>query len=340
MNITRGVNLGGWLVLERWMTPELFNGYDALDEYHLLEALGEKRHDVIKHHRDTFITKDDFKWIKDHGIDTVRIPIGYWLFNAEYPYIKAKSYVDQAFDWADEVGLFIVLDLHAAPGCQNGFDNGGLSGICEWHKRNGHIDQTLAFLKQLAQTYKHQSSLKGIEVLNEPRWDISLKIIQDFYKTSYTIIRDTIPRLIDIYFHDGFRLNEWESFFKENAFENVYLDTHMYQVFSDNDATRKPHEVIEKVAIKRHNELQHVLPYVNVIIGEWSLGIHPNTLDQLSNNVTKTALYKAVANSLLLTFEQTSGWFFWNYKLSPESLDKHPGWSLKEAIKKQYLELI
>lgn len=321
------------------MTPELYNGYDALDEYHLLEALGDDRHDVIKHHRDTFITESDFKWISEQGIDTVRLPVGHWLFDASEPYIEAKSYVDQAFAWCDKYQLSMVLDIHAAPGCQNGFDNGGLSGICEWHKKPKYIDQTLHFLKRLCRVYKDMPALSGIEVLNEPRWDIPIEIVQDFYKKSYTIIRDIVPRKIDIIFHDAFRLNAWESFFKQSDFNNVYLDTHMYQVFSHNDKQRKPYEVIEKVAIKRHHELQKVLPYVNVIVGEWSLGIHSNALSNVPNPIAQDALYRAVGNSLLLTFEQTSGWFFWSYKLSPESTLKHPGWSFKDVINKQYLKL-
>ena len=50
----KGVNLGGWLVLEKWMTPELFDGTEAEDEYHLLLELGDKAESIIKKHRDTF----------------------------------------------------------------------------------------------------------------------------------------------------------------------------------------------------------------------------------------------------------------------------------------------
>jgi len=63
-----------------------------------------------------------------------RIPVGHWIFGriirtislwrSSHHLLKAYETLDRAFDWAEEYGLNIVLDLHAAPGCQNGFDNG------------------------------------------------------------------------------------------------------------------------------------------------------------------------------------------------------------------------
>jgi glucan 1,3-beta-glucosidase len=337
MKTIRGLNLGGWLVLEKWMTPGLYEGYDAKDEYNLLKALGEKRFEILEKHRNTFITENDFKWIRDVGINTVRIPVGHWLFDGKYPYINAKSYVDKAFLWATKYDLDVVLDVHAAPGCQNGFDNGGLSGVCEWHKDQKYIDQTVDFIKQLCEVYQDQPRLSGIQVLNEPRWDIKAELLEDFYIKSYNVIRGILPLNVSVIFHDGFRLDIWESFFKNNDFVNVILDTHMYQVFSHNDSIRDMNQTILKAAEKRHKELQPVMKYVPVVVGEWSLGLHPNVLSQTKNEFVKEALYRAVGNSLLITFEQTAGWFFWNYKLSEEATKRSIGWSFKDVIDKGYL---
>ena len=61
----RGVNLGGWLVLEKWMTPDTYDGTDAEDEYNLCLALGDKAKSRLDGHRETFITASDFQWIKN-----------------------------------------------------------------------------------------------------------------------------------------------------------------------------------------------------------------------------------------------------------------------------------
>lgn len=333
----RGLNLGGWLVLEKWMTPSLYEGYDAEDEYNLLKAWGQDANEKLKHHRDTFIDESDFKWISDYGIDTIRIPVGHWLFEAKAPYIEAKTYLDKAFLWAEKYELKVMLDVHAAPGCQNGFDNGGLSGIMTWHKDQKNIDATLKFIEQLAITYKDENALAGLQLLNEPRWDVPMDIIQSFYLKGYDIVRKALGNDIYVVFHDAFRLDEWESFFKNNALFNTYLDTHMYQVFSEEDAKRSMSEVIEKVSIKRLKELKKVTPYTRVIVGEFSLGVHSNALNEANDDFTKDALYRAVGNSLLITFEQVDGWVFWNYKLSDDSLQNTKGWSFRKNVELGYL---
>src|SRR6267142_1718523 len=72
----RGVNLGGWLVLEKWMVPDVYRGTDAADEYNLCLTLGDKAQERLDHHRETFITAADFKWIKNCGLNAVRLPVG------------------------------------------------------------------------------------------------------------------------------------------------------------------------------------------------------------------------------------------------------------------------
>ena len=162
----RGVNLGGWLVLEKWITPSLFAGLQATDETSFCVELGEiEATRRLHHHWNTFITRDDFAWLQKAGINAVRLPLGHWLFGKDYPYHRSYGaarhpfvaggldIVDQVFAWAKEFGLRVVLDLHAAPGCQNGFDNGGILGVCEWHTQEEYLEHSLSVLERLAQRY-------------------------------------------------------------------------------------------------------------------------------------------------------------------------------------------
>ena len=70
----RGVNLGGWLVLEPWMTPSLFAGTDAKDEYTFMTTPDAAA--KLRRHHETFITEDDFAWLGEQGLDLVRLPVG------------------------------------------------------------------------------------------------------------------------------------------------------------------------------------------------------------------------------------------------------------------------
>ena len=64
----RGVNLGGWLVLEKWITPSLFEGLQARDETSYCVELGKSAEQSLKNHWDTFITSEDFAWAKQYGL--------------------------------------------------------------------------------------------------------------------------------------------------------------------------------------------------------------------------------------------------------------------------------
>ncbi|KAK3260681.1 hypothetical protein CYMTET_30372, partial [Cymbomonas tetramitiformis] len=119
----RGVNLGGWLVMERWMKPELFKGLNKRyggEHLYCENASGAQRR-RLQDHWESFIKKEDFEWLVKHGVNSVRIPVGYWILQEHAPFLHgALAALDNAFAWAEETGMTILLDLHAAKGSQNG----------------------------------------------------------------------------------------------------------------------------------------------------------------------------------------------------------------------------
>lgn len=111
MDKIRGVNLGNWLVLEKWMHPALFEGTSAEDEDELCRQL--PREELVKRltaHRDSYITKEDFSYIRSCGLNTVRIPVPHFIFGDDpvycEPYVPCIEYLDRAFGWAEETGAF------------------------------------------------------------------------------------------------------------------------------------------------------------------------------------------------------------------------------------------
>ena len=177
MDKIRGVNLGGWFVLERWMTKELFkdNGVIGKDETKFTEQVTNVE-EVLNHHYDTFITKDDLIWIKETGLNLVRIPIPWWLYG-EGGYHKSVDYIDRALNWCEELNMPFMIDLHTAPGCQNGFDNGGIEGVLDWPKDQKNIDKTIEILVRVVNRYKDLSMFQSICVLNEPFLTIDKEIV-------------------------------------------------------------------------------------------------------------------------------------------------------------------
>lgn len=127
MNKIKGVNLGGWLVLEKWMTTELFRKTKADDEYYLAHDLDPMIYeDRINMHRKYFINESDIARMKIQGITHIRVPIPYFIFGDRKPFISCIENLDELFNWADFYGLKVLLDMHSVAYSQNAFDNGGL----------------------------------------------------------------------------------------------------------------------------------------------------------------------------------------------------------------------
>ena len=355
----RGVNLGGWLVLEKWITPSLFDGLEAKDETSYCVELGAQAQTRLQQHWDTFITRDDFAWLAKVGINAVRLPVGHWLFGADYPYhasygavshpfaVGGLAIVDRVFDWAEEFGLHVVLDLHAASGCQNGFDNGGIKDVCEWHTNDDYINHSLSVLERLAERYCQRPALHAIEVLNEPRWDIDTNLLKKYTTAAYHRIRQHCKAEdVAVVYHDGFRSHkEYIGFLPEPEFSNVVFDIHRYQCFVREDIDSDIYSHIQKAAIAWKDEADDIIHDLNqpTFCGEWSLGLDLKVVSLWADGPFNHALedmddfqlslaYRGYAAAQLLTFEKYLGWFFWTYKT-----ETTPAWCYRDCVNRGWI---
>lgn len=327
----RGVNLGAWLVLERWMVPDVYRGSDAPDEYSLCLGLGDKAKDRLDRHRETFITAEDFRWIKNCGLNAVRLPVGYWALEAPKPFVESARFIDFALDQSHQNGLKLLLDLHGAPGSQNGWNHSGRSGPINWPKDPQNIEETLRVLESFAQRFGQHPALFGIELLNEPRVDVPLEILRQFYQHGYARLRTHLEADVAIVFHDAFRSLAWKNFMQRPDYVNVLMDTHIYQCFNKRDLELNAQEHLE-LALDRKKALDEMqreeLP---TVVGEWSLALSGRAMAGLSP-LQVSSVKRAYANTQLLTYEGTRGWFYWSYKLAHES-----DWNFRHCVERGWL---
>jgi glucan 1,3-beta-glucosidase len=322
----RGVNLGGWLLMEKWIAPRAFGDLPASDEYDL-GTTAEGR-TLLQKHRESFIIESDFQWIAARGLDAVRLPVGYWILEDASPYVAAPEILDRAFAWANKYGLGILLDLHGAPGSQNG---SGHSGETQWDTSPAHIERTLTVLEEFARRYGQHPNLIGIELLNEPRIEMPLKIIKEFSLRAYERNRPHAQH-ISIVIHDAFRPLEWDSFMVKPKYDNVILDTHLYQCYSESGKKRTIRQHVEKSwsRIERIADMQRQLP---VIIGEWSLSLRGQGVQHLSPQLLDLGR-RAYGASQLSAYETSHGWFFWTYKTNNPNRDE---WSFRTSVERGWL---
>ncbi|KAJ7109901.1 glycoside hydrolase family 5 protein [Mycena epipterygia] len=280
----RGVNLGGWLVLEPWITPSLFDNTgnaNIVDEWTFgsLQNRGTAT-TALTNHWNTWITEADFAAIAAAGLNHVRLPIGYWAFEVGpgEPYIQGQlPYLTKAITWATNHGLKLIIDLHGAPGSQNGFDNSGHKvPTPQWHSNNTNVQRTDAIIKTIASMVRdNPSNVPIIAPLNEPAGfdgaDV-LAVTKQYWFDSYGNIRfpygtsqqsNTVELI-----HDAFQpLSFWDGVLTSPQHEGVAMDTHIYTIFSvpENQMTQSQH--ISTVCDKQDSLSSFDLW---VIVGEWT----------------------------------------------------------------------
>nr|XP_025884062.1 uncharacterized protein LOC101265089 isoform X2 [Solanum lycopersicum] len=145
-------------------------------DYQLANGYGHnKAKDVLKKHRNSFITVDDFDFLYRHGINTVRIPVGWWIAsdsNPPAPFIGGSlESLDNAFSWAQAYNIKCIIDLHATPGSQNGMEHSASrDGTVNWQTSPEHISQTLDAIEFLASRYFDKlTSSENIQFLYKNR---------------------------------------------------------------------------------------------------------------------------------------------------------------------------
>ncbi|PCH42165.1 glycoside hydrolase family 5 protein [Wolfiporia cocos MD-104 SS10] len=285
-DIMRGVNLGGWFVLEPWITPSIFentNDTNIVDEYTFGEMQdSEQALGILQNHWDTWITEDDFKAIKAAGLNHVRIPLGYWSVpitsvDTNYstsvaPYITgAWPYLLRALNRANENSLHVILDLHGAPASQNGFDNSGQRGSANWANDSTDIGRTLDIIRYIASQVGGMVNV--IELLNEPAgWVADINAaIGAYWQDGYEVVREVAGNTNEVMIGDAFLgVQHWESFMLPPEAYNVTMDYHQYQIFNYDqlELSLDQHinyscQVIDTLASYADSNL-------NTITGEWS----------------------------------------------------------------------
>ncbi|OWB63271.1 hydrolase activity, acting on glycosyl bonds protein [[Candida] boidinii] len=318
----QGVNLGGWLLLEPYITPNLFwNATDdpsnrdnedevPIDEYHYCEKLGkEEAEKRLQEHWSTWIVEEDIKNISDWGLNMLRIPIGYWHFAQldDDPYVSGgEEYLDKAIEWARNYNLTVWIDLHGAPGSQNGFDNSGLRDHIGWLNSTTNVQLTYDILYYIMDKYGHEDYydvICGIEILNEPIGpQINQKHLIDFNEKSYTQLR-CLNSHQNFIFHDAFYVaGFWDDYLMNQVsktdnynnitivsnstadkldisknstyysgdYYNVVLDHHRYEVFDVNQLKESIDGHVQGVKEYGSNILKekHLK-----IVGEWSAAL-------------------------------------------------------------------
>ncbi|KAG8718237.1 Glucan 1,3-beta-glucosidase 3 [Ceratobasidium sp. 394] len=338
------VNLGSWFVQENWMKPSLVKCANGAKSAELDIASGwdnpASARSVLERHWDTWITEDDFAWLEKTGVNTVRLPIGYWSLGSQYcqgtPFEEVASVYERswprvlrAIDWAGKHNIGVLVDLHGAVGSQNGQSHSGTSdGQMTLFDDNENMKKTTDVLVYLTKQLVPISNVVGIQILNEPR---NVASLPDFYGRTIDKLRKLSPDAakFPFYIHDGFNLERFAKFVGGRK-DFVVQDHHSYFVFTPSDASTSAEDHISNVNAGIKSALASASERArhNLVIDEWSCAL---TSQSLSSEEKPLAARKSFCTSQANVYlRETAGWSFWSYKT--ENCESEDGWCFRKAV--------
>jgi aryl-phospho-beta-D-glucosidase BglC (GH1 family) len=212
--ILRGMGLGGWMLQEGYMLGVKGVGTQHSIKARIAELLGEE--DCAKFYtlwRQNHMTQADVDLLAKSGFNSIRLPMHYNLFTlaAEDEPVKGRhtwlatgfTLTDNLLAWCKANRMYLILDLHAAPGGQ-----GKDANISDYDPAKPSLwdsdankQKTIALWRKLAERYANEPAIGGYDLLNEPNWtfegkdkngknDISNQPIWDLYQALTKAIRE------------------------------------------------------------------------------------------------------------------------------------------------------
>lgn len=332
-----GVNLTGWLSLEPWVTPELFAEVGALDEDALLQQLGARRYaDVVRRHRETFITHDDFVKIASRGFNAVRIPVPWYAFGEEVcdvtGFVGCIEHADEALDWAEEIGLKVIFVLAINPGTS------GMGGDSSHDLADMRFSREKASeaIFRLCRRYSARVGFFGIEladdVVTQRRQGLRLTdgmpahLLRNYYRQAYELVRHAAGEEPVVIMPDGGIAAGWDSFMAQRHYHNVWLDCHVDRLPAGKVDASGPsgvRKLVERNAKRVREAGRAGMP---VMVGKWSSALP--VADSAMTPEGRIALERVYTSEQLAAYEKCPAWFFNTWKTS----GLLPSWDARVAL--------
>ncbi|KAI0821809.1 glycoside hydrolase, partial [Trametes gibbosa] len=352
---------GSWFVLERWISDSPFHGAASPAQSDLDVATGTHAQETLEHHWDTWITDADWAWLAEKGINTVRIPIGYYHICGADPsvldgtdfanlapiFAGAWARVTNALASAHRSGIGVLFDLHAAPGKQNADAHSGTSSTSpaffadleNMARTTRILAAFVAHLTAFARAHDPPlPNLVGVELLNEPQPRGHGTALKAWYREVFRTVHAIDPDL-PMYVGDAWCTDEYVGFLKaeleRDAAQFAVLDHHLYRCFTPEDITASAAEHAQRLREESEGTPQMFARVAGemegaggaLVVGEWSAALNPGSLRGTGDE--RAAKRKFVEAQLNLYARHCAGWFFWTYK---KESGGDTGWSFRDAM--------
>jgi len=172
--LMKGTNVGNWLIPEGYMFKFTKINSPKLINQAFMELIGPDETKIFwKKYLDTYMTQADIHFMKTSGMNTLRVPFSYRLFTNE-DYLgennpnRGFELLDRLIGWCKAEGIYVILDMHSAPGGQTGDNIDDGYGYPFLFQNEGSRQQTIQIWTRIAEHYKNETAILGYDLLNEP----------------------------------------------------------------------------------------------------------------------------------------------------------------------------
>ena len=171
--LLKGINLGNWLLPEGYMFKFKTANSPRRIETVVNQLIGEEEgRRFWKTYHQSYITREDIKFIKESGFNSVRVPFSYRLFvtETEPRRLEGEGYrlLDDVVAWCKSENLYVILDMHAAPGGQTGDNIDDSWGYPFLFESAESQELTVNIWRKIAARYRNEPIIIGYDLLNEP----------------------------------------------------------------------------------------------------------------------------------------------------------------------------
>jgi len=181
--LLRGMGLGGWMLQEGYMLRVHNEGQQHRIRARITELIGESRTaEFYNAWLANHMRRIDVDSMKAWGFNSIRLPMHYNLFTLpveEEPVAGQQTWIEKGFQmtdsllaWCKSAGIYLILDLHAAPGGQGAdlnISDRDPSKPSLWDSE-ANQQKTIALWKKLAERYVNEPWIGGYDIINEPNW--------------------------------------------------------------------------------------------------------------------------------------------------------------------------
>jgi endoglucanase len=172
--LLRGFGLGGWLVQEGYQLHIPGLGSPSSIRKMIVDLIGQENADQFyQRYISNYVTEEDIQKIASWGVNSIRLPFNYRLLTPEdQPGIYLEEgfqIMDQLLEWCEKNKLYLILDMHCAPGGQNKDNISDADGVeARLWTNPANQDRTVEIWRKIAERYATEEWIGGYDLLNEP----------------------------------------------------------------------------------------------------------------------------------------------------------------------------